>query len=221
MPKSKPPNPRDPEFPQEQPAKPPQRIFSLELALDGRVADTILRMADENLEPEVRNRLTDVLKIGGAAKGVLERIAAGGFILDGDEIDRLVEATGIDRPECGEDLVDICSRATGIEEGKFVIPVAIDPAYVEYLKQPAEIQGISLNQLLQDAIDYIMDNDVLGYMVTSGTPHVMRMGDADYQALKEVLGEDFDTGTKLAQLYKKLIGGPMAEEEPAAAEAIQ
>lgn len=188
-------------------AQPTTKIFNIDLELSQAHIETLLAMVAPGAEA-----LTDAQKIGGVALGLLRYQAGGGLMLRPKELERIAESTGLD-PTCGEDLLDAISKSTGMAEGKYVLKINVDPVWMEYFKQPAEIQGRTVEDVIQEVMDYVMDNDPMQYLVM-GQPQLIRMTEKDFAALTSLLGEKFDNGTELVKLIKQTLGGPLAEEEP-------
>ena len=186
-------------------------VYNLDLPIQAEMLPPLLGLVDDPT-------LTDAQKIGGIALRLLEDQATGGLMLSIDELRRITEATGVN-PACGEDLVAVLSEATGIEEGKHVIKILIDPVWWEYYSEPAKIQGRKVEDVLAEIFELILDNDPYQYMV-SGQPQLVRMTEKDYDDLQELLGVKFTTGTELAKLIQKTLGGPLAEEAEPVAEVV-
>jgi hypothetical protein len=190
----------------QKPTEQKEKVFNMDLSIP-------VDMVPKILEMEMREEFNEGQRIGIVALGALMDFANGGIMLAPEELDRMVEATGIERPTCGEDIVALLSESTGMKEGKHDFHVTIDPVYMALYEEPARIQGRETGDLMQEIVDSVFDNDALGYLV-SGTPRIMRMLEKDYQALKDLLGKDFDNGTDLARLVHKFFDGPMSEDDP-------
>jgi len=182
-----------------------EKIYSLELPLPANIVPTLLGMVTDDT-------LTDSQKVGGMALTLLLKLAEGGLMISAEEIARIREATGMEEPTCGEDLVEVISQSTGISEGKNVFPVTIDPVYMALYEEPAKIQGRETREIIQEIVDSVFDNDALGYLV-AGVPRFVRMTEKDYQSVKSILDEDFDTGTKLAEILRAMLESPLAEPQ--------
>jgi len=162
----------------------------------------------------------EVQKLSTLAESLLHDTSGGGMMLSPDEMARITEATGLD-PECGEDLIPLLSEASGIEEGKLTFKISVDPVYEEYYKEPAEMQGRSVKDLIQDIINTIMDNDPLQYnMGNFGFPEVFRVMPKDKEEIEQLLGGKFQDGTSLAKLIRQALGSELFEDlaKPAGSE---
>lgn len=155
----------------------------------------------------------DTQKLVTLVSSLLKDTWGGGLMLSPEEMARITEATGLD-PESGEDLIPLLSEAAGRSEGKLSFRVSVDPVYEEYYREPAEMQGRTVQELIQEIVDTVMDGDPLQYNVGSlaGYPEVIRMTQNDKAALEKLLGAKFQTGTDLAKLIQESLGGGLFEE---------
>jgi hypothetical protein len=160
----------------------------------------------------VDGEINDMQKLVTLTESLLRDTAGGGMMLTPEELARITEATGVD-PTCGEDLIPLLSEAAGIEEGKMTFKVSIDPAYEEYYKEPAEMQGRTVKDLIQDIFDTFMDQDPLEYnMGNMGFPEVFRMTQKDKELVEKILGAKFQDGTSLAKLIQQALGGGLFDD---------
>lgn len=133
-----------------------------------------------------------------------EELANGGMILTSSEIQRIIQATGLD-PSCGEDLLPFLSAATGFEDGMHVVKCLIDPVWWPGIVQVAEYRGWSPEQVIHETLDWCLDNQ--HYEHLPEIPRHVLMSEKDVKELEEVLGGKFTSGCDLAAQIKKLVGG--------------
>lgn len=175
--------------------------YNLDLPLKSEQASALLEMAVEN--PDAT---TDAQKIGGIALQLLRDQADGGLMIRPGEMQRITEATGVD-PECGEDLVQVLSGATGVEEGKHRVAVLIDPSYYPAYQEIAAIQERPVEALFQEAIDAALEQEWVYQLKPEQAPARILMPPSIKEELEQLLDGKFSTGTELAALVKKAIGG--------------
>jgi len=135
------------------------------------------------------------------------------MLLTSDEVKRIQQATGLD-PTCGEDLLPYLSASTGFEDGMHVVKALVDPVWWPGILQVAEYRGWPPEQLIQETLDWCLDNQHYEYLPE--IPRHVLMSEKDVKELEEALGGKFTSGSDLAGLIKKLVGGGgLFDEVPA------
>jgi len=111
-----------------------------------------------------------------------------------------------------EDLLAACSASKSIRQGSRVISWLVDPSYEEPLQMIAEQQGMDVDTLCQNMMDFAMEQ---GWMYDlNPQPKQLLITEAQHEWLKEAMGRDTVTGADLIDyLHAKVI----EEDTPAAA----
>jgi len=180
---------------------------------DTKAPETLVYSPEIRLKPEhaadivnrVAGDLTETQKVGLVATQYLTDIAEGGLLLTNEELHRIAESTGVEAT-CGEDLLTVIAEGSGREEGKLKVPIIIDPAYESAYEEVAQSQGRTIQEILQETVDVVMDREWVYELIPSNRPEQVLMSPAVKRELEEILGEKFSTGMDLAGLVKKALG---------------
>ena len=154
-------------------------------------------------------------KVVALTTTALTELAEGGLILTGDEVKQITDATGLD-PTCGSDLLPFLAVKTGFEDGMHLVHAHVDPVFWAQLEQNAEYRNWPIDQLIQETLDWCLENNHYEYLPE--VPRHVLMTDNDAKEIEELIGGKFTTGTQLATLIKKLVSGDSLFEETPASE---
>ncbi len=174
-------------------------VFSSEISLSRDHVSALVEMCDDKT-------LNQHQVVEALALTCLTQLADGGMLLLASEMQRITDATGIS-PINGEELIPYLSASTGREEGKLKVSVLIDPAYEESYAEIAKMQDRDIEELFQEGMDMVLANEWAYEIPSERRPiHVLMPPQAKAE-LEEILGEPFSTGSDLAKLVKKALGG--------------
>lgn len=182
--------------------------------------------ADLILSPDTVRRISESIegpmpaahKIVQVAIGSLEALAAGAILMPYLTVKRVIEAVG--RDVDATDIADLAEAGAGRKNGKLAVTLEVDPAYEPMLQQVADFQGVTLAEVLQNAMYTAWDNGWL-YSDVSNEIQRLAMTSQDKAALEKVLGRPFHSGTELLKLLRETLGEDLFgdAEVPAAAPA--
>jgi hypothetical protein len=171
--------------------------YNTDLKFTAEQSGVLIEMASGDQNP--------TQKMSQVANHILATVADGGLLLTSKEVQRIVDATGVD-PETGEDIVKVLSEATQMEEGCHKVSVRIDPSYYPAYEEIATMQERPVVALFQEVMDMGLEQE-WAYQLTPGQrPATILMRPEDKAELEEMLDGKFQTGTELAALVRKALG---------------
>lgn len=144
-------------------------------------------------------------KLSGIATGVLAHVADGGMVIDPITMGRITDLVG-EITNC-EDLVPHIEKSTGRRDGCLVAEWLIDPTYEPMLRGIAESQGRTVQEIVQDGMNYAMGQGWL-YEVTA-QPEKVLFAEEDMVAVREILGKERVTGTDIAKFIRENAADPI------------
>lgn len=90
-------------------------------------------------------------KVEAFVTEVLAAIVKGAMIMPADAVDKLRDIDpDLDNPEA---IIEAVEKITGQSQGEYVITWPVDPALTEPLKQRAEMNGCTVQQLIKNMMD--------------------------------------------------------------------
>ena len=175
--------------------------LNVQVTLTGKQIDKLTK------EPAAKTGKTIVEILSDVATGLLIDQADNGLMIDPATASRLCEITGkeIERPT---DLIPLVEKAVGKKDGGIVVETVLDPFWVGPLQELATQQGRSLNELLSDCLNLIMDKGWL-YEINPG-PKTLNFTQQDMKYLRESLGKEVVSGTDVAQFIREMFDSPVA-----------
>jgi hypothetical protein len=106
--------------------------------------------------------LTPITKCGMIAAGLLDQLAEGGIMLAAEDVERLRD-TGAEVQEAS-DIVEMAEKSMGRKAGQYEFMAALDPMHVQGMRDIAESNGVPLERLATEILQFGLDND-WGYAV--------------------------------------------------------
>lgn len=98
------------------------------------------------------------LLLGQWATFWLDSQARGGVMISPEDHNYLATLNNGLRFSSGKQLVAAVERGLKRDDGQFTFPITIDPAYIQPLTEFAEMQGRTVEELVQDAFATVMGN---------------------------------------------------------------
>lgn len=135
------------------------------------------------------------------ASNVVRQLADGGMMLSARTVSDITDIIGEFDPDI---LVASVQSAANRKEGQYSGEWRVDPAWVSGLKDRAESRGQTMQQLVQDMMDYALGNGWLESM--DNPPHMVFLSAEDLQYIKQSLGVESVTGTDLVELLRAQMG---------------
>ena len=132
----------------------------------------------------------------------LRALAAGGAITTPQTNARFRKAIGSDDPV---DVVKAVEKAAGMEDGRYVAKWRPDPFYLKPLEELARKQSITVEKLLQNTVDWVIDQGML-YNVRA--PFMLRLSEPDRKWLEGVMKTDKITGESFIAWLKDIASEP-------------
>lgn len=160
----------------------------------------ILEMVDGDAPP--------ANKVDAFVNEVISQISAGAMILPAEAVDRLLD---IDPDmDDAEKIIEAVESSSGVSGGEMVIRWPIDPALTQPLRDRAEVQGVSVQQLIRDTMDQFA---ALGYFYDIAVDmKIVFLNREDEKEAAQILGvKDFTSADIMDRLRKSV--GP-AEHTP-------
>lgn len=98
------------------------------------------------------------LLLGQWATFWLDSQARGGVMISPEDHNYLATLNNGVKFSSGKQLVAAVERGLKRDDGQFTFPITIDPAYIQPLTEFAEMQGRTVEELVQDAFATVMGN---------------------------------------------------------------
>ena len=175
--------------------------LNVQVTLSGPQIDKLTKEATKKTGKSIVEILSSV------ATGLLIDQADGGLMIDPTTATRLSEATGkeIERPE---DLIPLVEKGLGKKGGSFIVEWVVDPTFIGPLQDLAAQQGTTVEQLVQDGMNYAIGQGWL-YAINPG-PQPLNVNQEDMEYLKKTLEKKTITGTDVAQFIREMFDSPVA-----------
>lgn len=154
------------------------------------------------------DEMTDGQKIAGLAEDAISQMGEGGMVISGNVMNQIRDLIG-DFEE--QDLVRYIEAGKGMQDGKLIIPWTPDPTYVPVLEDTANKQGLPVQRVAQDLMDYAAANNWLYDMAPDVV--VTFFTRDDFRAICESFDREHVTGTDLAAFIKSLAEAQPEQEE--------
>lgn len=153
-------------------------------------------------------------KISGIARSAIQDFAEGGMMLDAQVTQQVLALTG--PIESTQEIVTFIERGQSREDGRLVGKWRIDPTYETPLREIAENQGLTVDMVVQNLMDWGVGQG-WAYQMSPDTVVVFFTKD-DHRAVSDIVGVPYMTGTHIADWMRKVAAPPtLAEEEGYAA----
>lgn len=137
-------------------------------------------------------------KIEGFANGLVEDICQGGLMLSGDDVSRIREVS----PNAGpEEIISAVGDSGGMEDGQIKVPFYLDPTLLGPLKDIAEMQGFSVQEVVQNMMDHAIEQG--WFYALEPQPKCLFLEQDDYHQLAKVMGKGSPTGADLMEWLKQ------------------
>lgn len=150
---------------------------------------------------------SDVLE--SRASQILDGIAEGGMILSATDVQD-IEANYGKGIEASQDIVKATEGKAVKRDGQCVLTATIDPAYIEPLKEIAQMRGCSLEEHLSDIANFILANNWYSEIPPhDGITRIFRMEQerwfANELGLEQFTVEDLKAHVKSLKRGKKAV----------------
>jgi hypothetical protein len=191
-----------------QSAEPGSTIINVDLQLQ---EEAIVRIA-----ASVEGDDSPPRKVGRVAMGLLEALASGGVMLTPLQVQRVQDAAGKELD--AEDISCLAEVGSGRKDGQCSFTLNIEPAYLDLLRPVADFQGVTIEQVLQNAMDQAWDN---GWLYAD-TPTIQLdrivLTQKDRKRMETLINRKFTSGSDLVAGLAEALGedvfGPAPEPEP-------
>jgi hypothetical protein len=161
---------------------------------------------------QVEGEGEDAQKISMFANEVFDGISRGAMLLSPATAERLCDID--ERMADSDALIEAVERGLGVSEGAMVGRWKIDPSLHEEMRQRADVQGMTVDQMIQEMMDQAM---ALGWFWDlESRCSTFFLNREQYAQLSEVAGEPFSTDVLMRWLGPKIeVPGPvMSTLEP-------
>ena len=139
--------------------------------------------------------MSDAEKIAGLAASALEDLADGGIVLSGAIMRQITAVAGA--VENTQQLVSLVEQGQSMNSGRKGYTWYPDPTYTPVLEENASVQGSTVDQLVQDFMDYGVGQG-WGYALSPDVSTVF-FSKADMEYLRKDIGKPQITGTDIAE----------------------
>jgi len=146
-------------------------------------------------------------KLGGVATWLLSDLAKGGVMLEPDVV-KAISKHLKNQNWSGGDLLPLVERGVGMQGDNFIATWKIDPTYEPMLRELAENQGRTVNELVQELMDWAAGQG--WFYQWEPEPKALRFTPEDYQMLAEATGKQDPNGTDIANFVKEMSESPVA-----------
>lgn len=137
-------------------------------------------------------------KIAGVVDGLIADIAEGGLMLPGDHVERI---TAVLEEADPDGIVKAVEASAGMDEGQVVVRWRVDPSFVGPLKEMADVQGLTLDQVIQNMMD--MASSAGWFYNFNPMPRHVFMSEQDDAVLAEMVGIRDFTGADIIEWLKQ------------------
>jgi len=149
----------------------------------------------DRLTAAVPEEMSVVAKLSGIATGLLRELADGGVLLDCATSRQILDLIGT-----LDQLVPTLEKVGKVRQGGIVAEWRLDPVWLPAIEEIGKVQGRSVQEVVQDAMDYVMEQGWL-YQIPAELPKV-RFDPEDLKAVAEIIGIENPTGTDIAEWVK-------------------
>jgi hypothetical protein len=156
----------------------------------------------------IQGEAPPVDKLGALATQALSEMANGGMLIDAATMKNIVAMIG--EVNDALDLIPVIEKATSHDAGRVVVSWAIDPSWIEPLKGIAVSQGITVQQLCQNCMDYAFAQGWL-YSI-SPEPKVFRFTPEEEKEMEEIFGKKDLTGADVMEWIREQATLPIGKE---------
>lgn len=134
-------------------------------------------------------------KLSNLAGYFLKEYAEGGMLLTQAHLSDIERATDT-TVASPKDVVAAVAKGLGRDEGQFVLKAAVDPAYVEPLREIATFQGCTLDELLTNCINLALTNGWL-YEFNARDGMMIPVEGEDWDTMCAFMGKGAFTGKEI------------------------
>lgn len=178
---------------QDQAAQPGTVTYNIDITLPVLQSRAVIELAPDEE--------SDSRSVAAVSMGLMLDLVEGGIMLSPETAGRLREAFG--RTPCQDEIVEQAERGLGRIAGKLSMVVTVDPAYEDLLRQSAEFNGCSIEQLIQNSWSTAWDS---GWLYEPKPPlNRVLLTDGQKAELVEMLGRDFANGSELMDAIKEVV----------------
>lgn len=167
------------------------KIFSIDVALTEKQA--------AYLDSQVSTGDSTARKLSGIATGALQDLADGGMMLSPDA---MKQVHGIMGAADQEAIVSGLETAKSMDKGRMVGKWFVDPTYAPAIEEMAQSQGLSVSEVIQNAMDYAASQGWL-YSLPADTATVF-FSREQFSLLRNLLDRVHITGQDIAEYVRAL-----------------
>lgn len=184
-----------------------EKVFVHPVSLE--LTESVLATLAPESGPERTKRLASL------AAYFLTEYARGGIMLTKRDLDAIERAT--DKVVQGsQDIVDAVCAGMGRKDGQYTVSAAVDPAWVAPLREVAEYQGCTLDELLTNCINTALGNGWL-YSFNMRSGGIIPVEGEGWDILVRFMGKGAFSGKELAQKIADVL---QQQEEAAHASSV-
>ncbi len=190
-------------------------VMAMDISLRTEDVDRIVASVEGEESPSV--------KVGRVAMGCLENLASGGMMLSELQVRQVSEAAG--KEIDAQELTDFAETGAGRKGGLLSISLNIDPAYRDLLQPVADFQQVTIEQVLQNALDTAWDNGWLYADAPTNMLDRIVLTKKDRARIEMLIGRKFTSGQDMVEGLGKAFGDDTfgslddIQEEPAPTDA--
>lgn len=131
----------------------------------------------------------------------------GGLMLSPEDMLRIHDYKADAGPD---DLIQAIAESSGMEEGQMIAKWAVDPSYWEPLRLAAETQGITVEDLVQNLMNYAINGG--WFFDLSPMPKQVLMTQEDFADLEKIMDKKEFTGADIVAFLRKAVDGPTLDD---------
>lgn len=133
--------------------------------------------------------------ISETVEKIVKSLTAGGMLVSPKSAERLLRLV-----ESEEQLVEVVEQAKGRSGSGYLCSWRVDPAWMPAIEEVAEHRGWTVQQVIQEMMDYAMDQGWLMF-IPEEMPR-MRFTRGDFERLREITGLERPTGADIIRLLE-------------------
>ena len=144
-----------------------------------------------------------VVAFKGLAEFFYHSYANGGLMLRPNDLARMSKSAG--RPiRTAVEVSELVEKGASVKDGKNVFQLALDPSVLPVFEETAKTMGWTMDQLMQDCVNQIVDQGWL-YVMSPGNK-LIQLSDVDRQWLEGYLGTPNFYGADVVKKLREFVG---------------
>lgn len=142
-----------------------------------------------------------VMAVNDLCRYFVREYLNGGVIVPSKSLLAIETSTGA-KVGSAEDIVKCVQAARGREDGQYTLKAQIDPAWIEPIEDNARISGWTAEELLQNALNWVLGNGWL-YTFSPANGACVPLEADDYKTVAEFVGKKAFSSKDLVSAIRK------------------